>query len=137
MRTLWFMGITRILFGAAMAFSLISCGERKQKKPYGVPPGITISAATPIDYFTVHYYSLRYCMKCHKDRVEPFFSSYESVVKYANEIKEQIEENEMPPESDGFSPLTACQKLVITSWLNAGHPRDNGASLGAAGNACY
>lgn len=126
---------TLLLFGTI--FLLLGCNQRTEKMKYGVPPGISIDAQSSIDYLTVHYYSLRFCMKCHKERIEPFFSTYESLVKHADEIVDQVNEGAMPPHEDGFAPLTSCQKLVLTTWIQAGFPRENGPKLGASGNSCY
>ena len=126
-----------VITSLSLAAFLTGCGQRTQKKSYGVPPDMKITSATTADYLTVHYYALRYCMNCHRDRVHPIFSSYESLVEQADKVKDQLTTDSMPPVEDGYSSLTACQKLVFTTWLNAGMPKSNGPTLGAAGNACY
>lgn len=129
MRTFFCMAIT--------SFFLVGCGQRSQKKPFGVPGDMKITSATTADYITVHYYALRYCMNCHRDRVHPIFSDYYSLKESAQEIKDQITSDNMPPQEDGYSALTACQKLIFNTWLDAGMPKSGGPTLGAAGNACY
>ena len=129
MRTFYCMLITSAV--------LTACGVRSQKKPYAEPTDMKITSATRVDYPTVHYFAIRYCLNCHRDRVRPVFSDYYSLYEHAQEINDQISANAMPPQGDGYSPLSACQKLIFMTWLNAGKPKDGGPTLGAAGNACY
>lgn len=122
---------------AAAVFLVLGCGSRTQKKPYGAPTDMTIDSTTTIDFLNVYYYSLRTCVRCHRDRINPDLSTYDAIKSNIVEIQEQISGNQMPPEDDGYDHLTACQKLVLNSWINAGLPKKNGSTLGAPGNACY
>ncbi len=114
-----------------------ACGNSIQKKNYGVPPNFVIDAATTIDYLTVYYYSLSTCVKCHRDRVAPEISTYETLVNHISDVQSVVAGGEMPPTGDGYASLTACQLLVLNTWVNRGMPKSGGSSLGTSGNACY
>lgn len=120
-------------------FLLVSCYQN-QKKNYGVPPDMTIDANTIVDYNLVNYYSIRYCLTCHIDRTGPNLSTYESLAASANKVVSAVKSTgDMPPVSQGFSKLTACQQLVINTWIARGMPNAGlGTIFGSAGaGVCY
>lgn len=125
-------------FTIICSLALTGCYQN-QKKNYGVPPDMTITANTVVDYNLVNYYSIRYCLKCHVDRTGPNLSTYDSMASQANNVVAAVKTGgNMPPTSEGYSKLTACQRLIIDTWIARGMPKDNGTAFGSAGTGvCY
>lgn len=123
------------LFFALIFF--LGCDNREEKKLYGEPTDMTINEQTEINYLNVHYFSLRTCVRCHQDRLSPDLSTFASLKTSISSVQREVNNGEMPPSEDGYDELTACQKLVLTTWVNAGMPKTGGPTLGASPNACY
>ena len=134
MRTSWLTTIYKCSF--ILCLGLLGC-DKGIKQKFGEPPNLQITADTAIDYLTVYYFALPACMKCHIDAQTPNLSTYKSLVSKIEPVEYTITTGEMPPSGSGFSPLTACQKLILSTWIARGMPAKDGTSLGAAGNACY
>lgn len=123
-------------FSFILSIALLGCDEGIKQK-FGEPPNFQITSETQIDYLTVYYYSLPACMKCHIDTQSPNLSTYKSLVSKIGAVRYTINTGEMPPSGNGYLALSACQKLVLDTWVARGMPIDEGTSLGAPGNACY
>lgn len=134
MFTSWHTTIYKFSF--ILFIVLLGCDEGTKQK-FGEPPNFQITQDTQIDYLTVYYYSLPACMKCHIDTESPNLSSYKSLVSKIDSVQHTIVTGEMPPTGNGYSSLSACQKLVLNTWITRGMPAENGTNLGAPGNACY
>lgn len=134
MFTFWRTTIYKLSF--LFVIFLIGCDEGIKKK-FGEPPNLEITSETEIDYLTVYYYALPACMRCHIDTQSPNLSTYKSLVSKIGAVQNTILTGEMPPAGNGYEALSACQKLVLNTWISRGMPIENGISLGAAGNACY
>jgi hypothetical protein len=134
MRTSWLTTIYKFSF--VLCIGLLGC-DKGVKQKFGEPPNFQITADSEIDYLTVYYYSLSACMKCHIDSQTPNLSTYKSLVAKIGSVQDTINTGEMPPTGDGYLGLSACQKLVLDTWVSRGMPVKDGTSLGASGNACY
>ena len=134
MRTSWLIIICKL--SLVFCVGLLGC-DRGIKKNFSEPPNIKITADTEIDYLTVHYYSLAACQRCHMDTQKPNLSTYKALTAEIDSVSDEIHSGDMPPEEAGFEPLSACQELVLDTWVSRGMPVKNGTNLGAPGNVCY
>jgi hypothetical protein len=134
MRTSWLTTISKISF--ILCIGLLGC-DKGIKQKFGEPPNFTITTETGIDYLTVYYFSLSACMKCHIDTQSPNLSTSKALVSEIESVQDTVNDGEMPPSESGYSSLSACQKLVLDTWVSRGMPAKDGTNLGAAGNACY
>jgi hypothetical protein len=134
MRTSWLTIIYSLIF--ATCACLVGC-DKGTKKNFGEPPNFQITSNTEINYLTVYYYALPACARCHIDAQSPNLSTYKSLTSEIESVQDRIASNDMPPSDQGYEPLSACQKLVLSTWISRGMPTKGGSNLGAPGNACY
>lgn len=134
MRISWLTTIYKFSF--ILCLALLGC-DKGTKEKFGEPPNFQITSDSEIDYLTVYYYSLAACMKCHIDTQPPNLSTYKSLASKIEKVQYTINTGEMPPTGNGYYALSACQKLVLSTWVARGMPVKDGATLGAPGNACY
>lgn len=117
-------------------FFISSCGKIDQIKNFGVPPGMTVTATTPVDYQSVKNYSLGVCLNCHRDRVLPDLTSYKTVLQHIDAVGEKIDAGDMPPQDEGYDALSECQVSLFKQWLDRGMPEKDGTPLTDPQN-CY
>ena len=111
---------SRSLGLVACMLLLFSCNYNVSKS--GGDLNISLSADSPISYETISSYSLRTCMNCHSGQKNPDLSTLSGIRANIDKIKNAIEISKMPPASDGYGPLTQCQKDILQKWIDLGMP---------------
>ena len=81
-----------------------------------------LSQTSTIDWSLVQGSVLNTCTDCHAGKQNPLLTSYTAVQENISTILSKVSSNAMPPASEGFSPLSACQVAVLQEWVNAGEP---------------
>lgn len=106
-------------------FSLITgCNYRvnKQSNQPGNETFKTPPATTPIDAALVKNYALSTCFDCHSGRKQPTLNSLDAIRSNIDSISTEVTLDSMPPQRDGYLPLSDCQKAVLERWIELGMP---------------
>jgi hypothetical protein len=114
-------------------FSLItSCNYRVSKQSsqpgnesFKTPPPET----TPIDAALVKNYALSTCFDCHSGRKQPTLNSLDAIRSNIDSISTEVTLDSMPPQRDGYLPLSDCQKAVLERWIELGMPDQSAVTM--------
>lgn len=109
-------------------FVLAGCNYRINKS--NDPAEGALSLSEPVSYEAIKSYSLRTCMNCHAGQKTPDLSTLENIKTNITKINSSIEISKMPPASDGYLPLSQCQKDVLAKWIELGFPEVSGVLVG-------
>jgi hypothetical protein len=103
--------------------SLNSCDYHIQKNS-GLQPTTdkTFDLESTVTLALVQQSVLDVCLRCHSGVNSPNLSSADGLRENIFEIQRQVESNQMPPSSDGYSPLGDCQKNILRAWVADGMP---------------
>jgi hypothetical protein len=83
---------------------------------------LTPQSEETVETKTVQRRSLAICLDCHNGEQEPNLSTAASIKENLNRIQFQVNNDFMPPASEGYAPLTACQKELLNRWTEMGAP---------------
>jgi len=121
MRKLWYFAFTGF-------FILGSCNRFSSKSPEAeLNTGFT--EETTISSAVVQESVLGTCLNCHNGTRTPDLSSVTNIRANISKIQSEVDDNQMPPPSSGYSPLTSCQKDILREWITDGMPDQSGKKV--------
>lgn len=89
-----------------------------------------IDGATLIDATLVKNTVLKTCMDCHAGRTSPELGSISAIQQNVSNVISWVNSNAMPPGKNGYSPLSDCNKAILTKWSQLGSPETSNEKVG-------
>lgn len=111
------------------------CDYRVVKDPNALngnngPQTKPIDGATLIDAALVKNTVLKTCMDCHVGRTPPELGSVSTIQQNVTNVIAWVNSNAMPPGKNGYSPLSDCNKAILTKWSQLGSPETSNEKVG-------
>lgn len=89
-----------------------------------------LNSETKIGWSLMQSHVLITCLQCHASSQQPVFGDLASARANFSVIQSEVASNSMPPKSNGYSPLSECQKALLDNWVHAGGPEQGSDSVG-------
>lgn len=126
-----FYFITICSFFVLMTCGMTACNYNVQKQTPGGGSNKVISADAPINSKLIQSGVLNTCLNCHAGTNKPNLNTKSDIQQAMDKLIPSVMENKMPPASQGFDPLTDCQKALLKKWVDMGMPEHSDEKTGS------
>lgn len=102
--------------------NLTNSGQNTESAP--------ISEKTVISYSFVKTSIISTCLNCHVGHSAPEMGNINSIKQNITKILDAVHSNNMPPEKNGFAPLSDCKKAILDFWSSQSFPEVTSTIVG-------